>query len=172
MSGAKAKKPKKVNTKDKNRYAKDMKIATSNLFVDVSNTPVATDINQLVLQELNSGEIIDYGDNSLFFGDGTPVTFSGNPIQSGIMKSSSLISAQYNAKTLLSNKNYQLDYRDSFAYSLEFYTPIVGTGDNGDFVYINEFNDLVINTIRVQDFQEVEIEFWSYDPGINDTIIE
>ena len=162
----------KDKTKDKNRYAKDIKIATSNLFVDISKVPVYANIDELILQELNSGEIIDYGNNSLFFADGLAGNFSGNPIQSGIMKSSSLISSQYNPMILLSNKNYQLDYRNLFAYSLDFYTPIVGTGDNGEIAYVDESNNLVINTIRVQDFQEIEVEFWSYDVEINDTIVE
>jgi hypothetical protein len=172
MSGAKKVVPKKNKTNDKNKYAKDIKIATSNLFVNVSSIPVYSDIDNLVLQDLNSGEIVDYGDNSQFFSDGSVGNLSGNPIQSSIMKSSSLISEQYNPKILLSNKNYQLDYLDSFSYSLDFYLPLEGTGEGGSTVYVDESNNLVINTVFVQDFQEIEVEFWSYDVEINDTIVE
>lgn len=169
---AKPKVGKKNKTSSKDRYAKDIKVATSNLFVDISKIPVYTEILELALQDLNSGEIVDYGDNRLFFGNGSAGTFSGNPIQSGIMKSSSLISEQYNPKILLSNKNYQTDYEESFSYKLDSYTPIVGTGTGDAIVYVDDLNNIVINTVNVQDFQEIEIEFWSYDLEINDTIIE
>jgi hypothetical protein len=173
MAGkAKAIVPKRTKVNGKEKYAKDIKVATSNLFVDISKIPFYTDILAIALQDLNSGEIVDYGDNRLFLGDGSAGTFSGNPIQSGIMKSSSLISDQYNPRILLSNKNYQEDYTNSFAYSLDSYTPIVGTGNNGEVVYVDESNNIVINTVNVQDFQEIEIEFWNYDLEINDTIIE
>jgi hypothetical protein len=43
----------KDKTKDKSRYAKDIKIATSNLFVDISKVPVYANIDELILEELN-----------------------------------------------------------------------------------------------------------------------
>lgn len=172
MGKAKAIVPKRPKVNGKEKYAKDIKVATSNLFIDISKIPMYTEILDIAMQELNSGEIVDYGDNRLFLGDGSPGTFLGNPIQSGIMKSSSLISDQYNPQILLSNRNYLVDYANSFAYRLDSYTPIAGTGPSEEIVYIDESNNIVINTLNVRDFQEIEIEFWSYGVEFNDTIIE
>lgn len=154
------------------KTSKDIKIATSNLFVKSSDIPIYANINEIVLQDLNSGQILDYGDNSLFFGDGSVGTLSGNALIANIMQSSSTISSQYNPKSLLSTTNYQEDYKNQFLYSLIFYVPIQGTGENGEIVYLDSSNNLIINTVNVQDFQEVEVEFWKYGVEINDTIVE
>jgi len=154
------------------KTSKDIKVATSNLFVKSSDIPIYANINEIVLQELNSGQILDYGDNSLFFGDGAVGTLSGNPLLANIMKSTSSISSQYNPKSLLSTTNYQEDYKNKFLYNLAFYVPIEGTGENGEIAYLDSSNNLIINTVNVQDFQEVEVEFWKYGVEINDTIIE
>lgn len=154
------------------KTSKDIKIATSNLFVKSSDVPAYADINEIVLQELNSGQILDYADNSLFFGDGSIGTLSGNPLTANIIKSTAGISSQYNPKSLLSTTNYQEDYSNDFLYNLLFYVPVEGTGNNGEIAYLDSSNNLIINTINVQDFQEIEVEFWKYDVEINDTIVE
>jgi hypothetical protein len=188
MGSSKPKKPKPITDSKSKRTSKDIKIATSNLFILNSDTPLYGNIENLILQELSSGEIIDYGDNSLSLGSGNvpalntnttlpgingnaPI-FVGNPISSGVSESASNISAINNPTTILIGSNSTADYLNSFSYTLSFYLPNQGTGDNGESVYIDSSNNLIINTVNIQDFQEIEVEFWNYETEINDTIVE
>lgn len=151
-----------------------VKIATSNLYITNNDIPEYATINDLVFQTLNPGEILDYGDNSIINGDGTIGTssLSGNSISSSIARNILDISLQYNPQNLLSSTNYILQYQQSFPMKLEVYVPKVGTGPNGEIVYTDSNNNLIINTINLKESEEVEIEFWQYDVELNDTIVE
>lgn len=166
-------KPTKTSTKNKPvKKLQDVRVATSNLFVTDSSIQQYNLMMQTTLQELNYGEIAEYGDNRVLSNSGVVNNISNNPLSSSILKSISGISSIYDPKTLLSSTNHQIDYSKIFVYNLENYKPMVGTGGDGSIVYMDENNNLIINTINVADFQEVELEFWIYDQELNDTIIE
>jgi len=142
---------------------KSVKIATSNLFINTENIPNYKSLEDIVLQTLNPGEVLDYGDTNL-------VIVSGNNSSNNSSIDSTFTTIQTNPLDILSSTSALNSILSTFYSSLYIYTPKIGTGPQGQIVYFDESNNLVINTVNVRGVDEVEVEFWKYETELNDTI--
>jgi hypothetical protein len=141
-----------------------IKIATSNLFVDTTNIPNYKSLEDIVLQTLNPGEILDYSDTNLVIVSSN----TGNSNNSSI--DATVTTVQTNPQNILSASSELNNQQSTFYSGIDIYAPEVGTGPQGEIVYLDESNNLVINTVNVRGVDEVEIEFWKYETELNDTI--
>jgi hypothetical protein len=143
--------------------AKSIKIATSNLFIDSANIPEYKSIEDIVLQTLNPGEILDYSDTNLVVVSGNTSGTNNQSLDSTVTTPST------NPQDLLSSGAAN-NQPSTFYSSIDLYVPNVGTGPQGEVIYFDQSNNLIIDTINVREVDEVEIEFWKYETELNDTI--
>jgi len=144
--------------------ATSIKIATSNLFVDSANIPTYKTLEDFVLQTLNSGEILDYSDTNL-------VTISSNVDNSNNSSIDVTVTTiQTNPQNILLSASTLNNLESTFYSNLDIYIPKIGSGTDGESIYIDENNSLIIDTVNVREGDEVEIEFWKYETELNDTI--
>jgi hypothetical protein len=144
--------------------ATSIKIATSNLFIDSMNIPTYKTLEDFVLETLNSGEILDYSDTNL-------VTISSNVDNSNNSSIDVTVTAiQTNPQNILLSASILNNLESTFYSNLDIYIPKIGSGTDGESVYIDENNSLIIDTVNVREGDEVEIEFWKYETELNDTI--
>jgi cellulose synthase/poly-beta-1,6-N-acetylglucosamine synthase-like glycosyltransferase len=150
-----------------------IKIATSNLFLNSSNIPSYKSIEDLVLETLNSAEILDYGNTQA-----ATISNTGTGVNGFQDDNSDLIN-----NILYPNIDYENEVPSGgtvdggtgggvlpILRSIEYYYPRVGNGTNGEFVYLNSNNNLVIELVNIEGGQYVEVEFWKYETELNDTI--
>jgi hypothetical protein len=153
-----------ATTAKANTTATSIKIATSNLFVDTANIPNYKSLEDTVLGTLNPGEVLDYSDTNLI------IVSSHIDNSNNSAVDVTVTAIQTNPQNILSSASAMNSLQPTFYSTLDIYTPKVGTGPQGKTVYLDESNNLVINTVNVRDRDEVEIEFWKYETELNDTI--
>ena len=88
------------------------------------------------------------------------------------------LNLQYDPTNIIALQNIDVQYFNQFPIILNNFIPSVGTGPNGEIVYIDTdptsptYNDLIINVIGLRAVERVEVEFLTFDELLNDTIIE
>ena len=146
------------------KYSTSVKIATSNLFIDTNNIPTYKSLEDLVLETLNSGEILDYSDTNL-------VTISSNvDNRNNSSIDVTVTEIRTSPQNILLSTSTLNNLKSTFYSTLDIYIPKVGTGPQGKSVYLDENNNLIIDTVNVRERDEVEVEFWKYETELNDTI--
>jgi len=151
-----------------------VKIATSNLFINLSDVPTYKSIEDLVLETLSSGEILDYGNTQAATTDNTGtginsfqdnnndlisnILYPNTDSENGVSSGETTTGGTTGGGVIIVSRN------------IEYYYPIFGNGTNGEFVYINNNNNLVIELVNIQGGEYVEVEFWRYETELNDTI--
>lgn len=131
-------------------------------YVLLDSSQVSIDVMfDLVFEDIGGQEIINIARND--------TVFTENLIYQPI-KNSVLLSQQYNPNTLLSLQGTSGDYFKNFPISFSDKMPNVGTGPNGEVVYIDSDGNLVINVKNLESDEQVEIAILSEGTVFNDTI--
>ena len=116
----------------------------------------------LIFEDIGGQEIINISRNDIV--NGQPVFYS--PI-----KNLSRINLQYNSRNLLSLQNTSDTIFNNFAIELSQKIPPVGTGPNGENVYIDPATgNLIIDLINMEAGEQVEVEILELGDVLNDTI--
>jgi hypothetical protein len=146
-----------------------IKIATSNLFADLAATIPPELMTRRIFEEIGGMELLEISRTDTI--DGVNQEYS--PIYN-----LADLNTQYDPNSLISFQGVDKDYFQSLEISLEQHIPDYGTGPDGSIVYIDRditsptYNSLIINTVRVQDWERVEVDFLTYNVSLNDTIVE
>jgi hypothetical protein len=146
-----------------------IKIATSNLFADLNPTIAPELMTRRIFEEIGGMELLEVSRTDTI--DGLNQEYS--PIYN-----LADLNTQYDPNVLISFQGVDKDYFQSLEISLDEHIPDYGTGPDGSIVYIDQditsptYNSLIINTVRVQDWERVEVDFLTYNVSLNDTIIE
>jgi hypothetical protein len=116
----------------------------------------------LIFEDIGGQEIINISRNDIV--NGQPVFYS--PI-----KNLSKINLLYNSRNLLSVENTADNYFNNFAIELGDKIPVIGTGPNGENIYIDPVTgNLVIDLINIQSGEQIEVEILELGEVLNDTI--
>jgi hypothetical protein len=139
-----------------------VKIATPDIILFDEEGIEIEIMTDLIFENIGGQEIINISRNDII--NGQPVTYS--PI-----KNLSKINLQYNAQNILPLENTSKNYFDNFAIRLENKIPELGTGPNGETVYLDQISgDIVINTVNMESGEQVEIEIFQAGNVLDDTI--
>lgn len=108
---------------------------------------------QLLFENISSQEIISISRSDIVNGQ----SISYQPIKNLVQ-----IEQEYNPNNIISQQTTSDKYFSNFTIKLEDRVPLIGTGPNGENVYIEpETGDLIINIINSNPDEQVEVEIIS-----------
>jgi len=139
-----------------------IKIATPDIILFDEEGIEIEIMTDLIFEDIGGQEIINISRNDIV--NGQPVFYS--PI-----KNLSKINLLYTSKNLLSVENTSDNYFNNFAIELGDKIPAVGTGPNGESIYIDLITgNLIIELVNMQPGEQVEVEILELGEVLNDTI--
>jgi hypothetical protein len=139
-----------------------VKIPTKDIILFADETTPIEVMTDLIFENIGGQELINIARNDIINGQ--------NVIYQPIKNLTSLY-FQYNPQNILSLQNTSEEFFKKFSIKLENTTPNVGTGPNGETVYIDQSTgNLVINLINVSKDEQVEIQILENGTVFNDTI--
>ena len=141
-----------------------VKIATKDIVLyNDESTPIEV-MTDLIFENIGGQEIINIARNDII--NGQSVIYQ--PI-----KNLTSINFQYNPQNILGLQDTSEEYFKKFPIKLENAIPNVGTGPNGETVYIEESTgNLIVNVINLNKDEQVEIEILNSGSIFSDTIYE
>jgi hypothetical protein len=141
-----------------------VKIPTTDIILyNDESTPIEV-MSDLIFEDIGGQEIINIARNDLV--NGQKVIYQ--PI-----KNLTSLAFQYNPQNILGLQDTADSYFNKFSIKLENTIPDVGTGPNGETVYIDpDSGDLVINVINLNNDEQVEVQVLNGGTIFNDTIYE
>ena len=138
-----------------------IKIATSNLFVLNEPEQEIEQMANLIIQDIGGVELLSYSRNDLI---------AEQEINYQPIKNIADTSLQYNPLNILAVQDIDLDYFNKFPISLERHLPRFGKGTNGEYIYINSNNEIVVEAVNLLPGEYIEIQFLSFGSTVSDTI--
>lgn len=141
-----------------------VKIATPDIIVfDEESVPVEV-MTDLIFENIGGQELISIARNDIV--NGQPVIYS--PI-----KNLSNVFFQYNPQNILALQATSASYFKKFPIKFGSKIPNIGTGPNGEIVYIDpETGNIIINVINMEEDEQVEVQMVNRIDIFNDTIYE
>jgi hypothetical protein len=139
-----------------------IKIATPDIILfDEDSVPIEV-MTDLIFENIGGQELINIARNDIV--NGQSVIYS--PI-----KNLSNVYFQYNPQNILALQATSSSFFKKFPIKFENKVPNIGTGPNGQIVYIDpETGDIVINVINLEEDEQVEVQMLSSGEIFNDTI--
>lgn len=139
-----------------------VKVATPSL-IALSNPPLEIDIMaDLIFENIGGQELISISRNDII--NGQDVLYS--PI-----KNLQSLYLEYNPNNIIKLENTADTYFKNFPIRLENKIPSVGSGPNGEIVYIDQdTGDLVVNVINLDSDEQVDIQILNNGEILNGTI--
>ena len=139
-----------------------VKIATPDIILfDEESMPVEV-MADLIFEDIGGQEIINMSRNDIINGQ----TVKYQPI-----KNLTSLYLQYNPQNILGLQDTSTTFFKKFAIKFENKIPNVGTGPNGETVYIDpDTENLVINVINLEEDEQVEVQILNRGTIFNDTI--
>ncbi len=139
-----------------------VKIASKDIILyNDESTPIEV-MTDLIFEDIGGQEIINIARNDIINGQ--------NVIYQPIKNLTSLY-LQYNPQNILALQNTSNEYFKKFPIKFEDKVPTVGTGPNGEIVYIDEeTGNIIVNVINLAVDEQVEVEILSSGEIFNDTI--
>ncbi len=139
-----------------------VKIPTTDIILyNDESTPIEV-MTDLIFENIGGQEIINIARNDII--NGQSVIYQ--PI-----KNLTGINLQYNPQNILGLQNTSEEYFKKFPIKLENTIPNVGTGPNGETVYIEaSTGNLIINVINLNEDEQVEVEILDNGSIFSDTI--
>ena len=131
--------------------------------IALSNLPVEIDIMaDLIFENIGGQELINISRNDII--NGQDVIYS--PI-----KSLKRLYLEYNSNNIIKLENSADTYFKNFTIRLDTKTPTVGTGANGEIVYLDPTTgDLIINVINLDSDEQVDVQIINNGEILNGTI--
>jgi|DEB19_MinimDraft_3_1074340.scaffolds.fasta_scaffold03401_2 hypothetical protein len=141
-----------------------IKVATPDLIITTEEVVPVEVMTDLLFEDIGAEEIINIARNDIVAGQ----LVSYQPI-----KNLTSIYLQYNPQNVLSLQNTANTFFKNFPIKFENKVPDVGTGPNGEIVYIDsETGDIIINVINLEEDEQVEVQMLNAGDLLNDTIYE
>jgi hypothetical protein len=107
----------------------------------------------LIFENIGGQELINIARND---------TVNGQPIIYQPIKNLAAIQQQYNPNNIVSLQATSDKYFQNFSIKFDTKVPTVGSGPNGEHVYIDpETGDLVIETVNIEEAEQVQAEITS-----------
>jgi len=139
-----------------------IKVATPDLILEDTtqiNVEIMTD---LIFENIGGQEIINIARGDLVNGQ----TINYSPIKNLLN-----INFKNNSKNIISLENTSETFFNNFPIKLDTHIPNVGTGPDGDSVYIDQTTgNLIVNVINMQADEQVEVQIMVSGNLLDDTI--
>lgn len=141
-----------------------IKIATPDLILfNDQKIPEETMID-LVFEDIGGQEMINIVRNDLV---------NGQNQSRQIVRNLSQINLDYNPNNILSLQNTSESYFNNFPIRFEQRVPDIGTGPNGESVYLDpDTGNIIINLIGLSDDEQVEVQILKSGAVLSGTIYE
>lgn len=141
-----------------------IKIATPDLILfNDQQIPEETMID-LVFEDIGGQEMINIVRNDLI---------NGQNQSRQIVRNLSQINLDYNPNNILSLQNTSESYFNNFPIRFEQRVPDIGTGPNGESVYLeSDTGNIIINLISLSDDEQVEVQILKGGAVLSGTIYE
>lgn len=141
-----------------------IKIATPDLVLfDNASVPIEV-MSDLIFENIGGQELINISRNDMV--NGQDVVYQ--PI-----KNLTSLYLQYNPQNVLALQNTSATYFKNFPIKLENKIPNVGTGPNGEIVYLEQnTGNIIINVINLEKDEIVEIQILNSGSILDGTIYE
>jgi hypothetical protein len=147
----------------------EVKVATPELVALSNKTLEAEYMADLIFEDIGGQELINISRNDII---------NGQNILYQPIKNVSSIFFQYNPQNILKLQDTSATYFNNFPIRLEQKIPNVGTGPNGEIVYMDRdtssstYGCIIINVINLESDEQVEVEIMSSGTLLNGTIYE
>jgi hypothetical protein len=131
--------------------------------IALSNAPLEIDIMaDLIFENIGGQELINISRNDII---------NGQDVMYSPIKNLQSLYLEYNPNNIIKLENTADTYFKNFPIRLENKIPSVGSGPNGETVYIDqETGDLVINVIGLDSDEQVDIQILNGGEILNGTI--
>lgn len=98
------------------------------------------------------------------------LTINGQNVVYQPIKNSAYIQAKYGSSNLVPVQGTSYEFFENFSIRFVDYIPEVGTGPNGEYVYLDEDGNVVINVVNIKSDEQVEVQIVSDATVLDDTI--
>ena len=126
-----------------------VKVATPEiiLFDDVT-LPVET-LTDILFEDIGGQELLSMSRHDIV---------GGNYIPNQLIKNLTSLNQEFSSKRLLSLQNTSDKYFSNFGIKLENKIPFIGNGLNGENVYLDEFQNVIIELVNLDIDEQVEVQ--------------
>ena len=135
-----------------NTISKPMQVLTAPLDTILSNDQdlEIENLTRLIFEKISGQEIINIARTD---------TVNGQNVSYQPIKNLYLIQQQYNPNNLINLQTTSDKYFRNFIIKLDEKVPDVGSGPNGEFIYIDpQTGDLVIDLINILEGEQIQVE--------------
>lgn len=141
-----------------------IKIATPDLIIfNDQQIPEETMID-LIFEDIGGQEMINIVRNDLV---------NGQNQNKQTIKNLSQINLDYNPNNILSLQDTSASYFTNFPIKFETKVPNIGTGPNGEIVYIDQLTgNIIINVVNLDLDEQVDVQILNNGSILSDTIYE
>ena len=139
-----------------------VKIPTTDLIMFNNDTVPVEVMTDLIFEDIGGQEIINIARNDIV---------NGQKIIYQPIKNLTSLYLQYNPQNILALQDTSESYFRKFPIKLENVVPNIGTGPNGETVYLDpDTGDLIINVVGLATDEQVEVQILVNGTILNDTI--
>lgn len=126
-----------------------VKIANPEVILFDDETLPATTLIDILFEDIGGQELLSMSRHDIISGDYVP---------NQLIKNLTSLNQEFSSKRLLSLQNTSDKYFSNFGIKLENKIPFVGGGVNGENVYLNDNQDIVIDLINLDIDEQVEVQ--------------
>jgi len=126
-----------------------VKIANPEVILFDDETLPATTLIDILFEDIGGQELLSMSRHDIISGDYVP---------NQLIKNLTSLNQEFSSKRLLSLQNTSDKYFSNFGIKLENKIPFVGGGANGENVYLNDSQDIVIDLINLDIDEQVEVQ--------------
>jgi hypothetical protein len=126
-----------------------VKIANPEVILFDDDTLPATTLIDILFEDIGGQELLSMSRHDIISGDYVP---------NQLIKNLTSLNQEFSSKRLLSLQNTSDKYFSNFGIKLESKIPFVGNGANGENVYLNDSQDIVIDLINLDIDEQVEVQ--------------
>ena len=126
-----------------------VKIANPEVILFDDETLPATTLIDILFEDIGGQELLSMSRHDIISGDYVP---------NQLIKNLTSLNQEFSSKRLLSLQNTSDKYFSNFGIKLESKIPFVGGGANGENVYLNDSQDIVIDLINLDIDEQVEVQ--------------
>jgi LysM repeat protein len=126
-----------------------VKVATPEIILfDDETLPVET-LTDILFEDIGGQELLSMSRHDIV---------SGNYIPNQLIKNLTSLNQEFSSKRLLSLQNTSDKYFSNFGIKLENKVPFIGNGLNGENVYLDEFQNVIIELVNLDIDEQVEVQ--------------
>lgn len=138
-----------------------VKESTPDIIIGKSELPSVEAMFSIAFEDISSQELITIARHD---------TVNGQPISYRPIQNLEKLEASYGPKSIISMPNSSKAFFDNFAIKLDEAIPLEPTGPNGEHIYFDSRNRLVIEISGIRENELVEVQILEPTASINDII--